>query len=239
MKYLYYLLFSTLLLVSCSGSFQKIKGNGNLIQQNRTVTAFSELSAEGSIDILLEQGDSYKVTVEAEENLQEYIEVIASGNKLIVRNKGFVNLKPTKKMQVHVVTPSLQILKLSGATDVKGKYKFLNNGPLRVGVSGAANLNFIVDAPAVTLDISGSGDVQLEGDTRDFDLDISGAGDAKCFNLRAENTTVNMSGAGHAEVFASKNVDANLSGAASLKYKGHPASSQIKKTGAADIQSVE
>ena len=48
-----------------------------------------------------------------------------------------------------------------------------------------------------------SGSVKLRGQTKDFDIDLSGAGHAYCYDLLTENTTVEISGAGSAQVYAS------------------------------------
>ncbi|MCP2936704.1 DUF2807 domain-containing protein, partial [Salmonella enterica subsp. enterica serovar Typhimurium] len=65
------------------------------------------------------------------------------------------------------------------------------------------------------------------------------ASDAKCFDLKSENTKVEISGAGDAEVFASVQLDARVSGAGSVKYKGNAASVNQKVSGAGSVKKVE
>ncbi|MBL0130494.1 MAG: DUF2807 domain-containing protein [Chitinophagaceae bacterium] len=76
------------------------------------------------------------------------------------------------------------------------------------------------------------------GDTKDFSVQGSGSTDINCFELFAENTKVELSGAGDAEVFASVKLDVHVSGAADVKYKGNANVSQ-EVSGAGSVKKVE
>ena len=62
-------------------------------------------------------------------------------------------------------------------------------------------------APKIDAELSGAGSIILKGETKDFSVDGSGSTDIKCFELMAENTQVELSGAGDAQVFASVKLD--------------------------------
>ena len=128
---------------------------------------------------------------------------------------------------------------MSGACDIIGDTKISNNDRLNLQVSGAGDIRMEVDVPVVTADISGSGSVNLRGKTRDFSCDLSGAGHARCFDLLSENTTIDISGAGDAEVYASMKVDAEVSGAGTVKYKGDAATVNQKVSGAGSVRKVD
>jgi hypothetical protein len=76
------------------------------------------------------------------------------------------------------------------------------------------------------------------GETKDFRVDCSGASKAKCFELLTETTYVDLSGASDAQVFASIKIDAHISGAADLKYKGNATVTQ-DVSGAGSIKKVD
>jgi hypothetical protein len=78
----------------------------------------------------------------------------------------------------------------------------------------------------------------LKGQTRDVDLDLTGAGHAHCYDLLAENTKVDISGAGSADVYASVKLDAQVSGAGSVNYKGNAANVNQHVSGAGSITKV-
>jgi hypothetical protein len=95
-----------------------------------------------------------------------------------------------------------------------------------------------VDAPKITAGISGSGSVSLKGQTKDFMIDLTGAGHAYCYDLLTENTTVQISGAGSAQVYASITLKADVSGAGNISYKGNASVSQ-QISGAGSVNKVQ
>ena len=70
--------------------------------------------------------------------------------------------------------------------------------------------------------IDGSGSVTAEGTATRFAVDIRGAADVSAKEMKAEHVRIDISGAGDAEVFASKQIHANISGAGTVIYHGHP-----------------
>ena len=216
-----------------------MEGNGNIKSVERSVGSFSEVEVHGAIDVHVSQGDSKPVRIEGDENLLEYIEIKQNGNKIEVRSRRGYNLKPTSDLKIYVTSPNFSKIDVSGACDIIGDTKISNNDRLNLQVSGAGDIRMEVDVPVVTADISGSGSVNLRGKTRDFSCDLSGAGHARCFDLLSENTTIDISGAGDAEVYASMKVDAEVSGAGTVKYKGDAATVNQKVSGAGSVRKVD
>jgi hypothetical protein len=79
----------------------------------------------------------------------------------------------------------------------------------------------------------------MTGETQNFELRISGAGDANCYDLRSENTEVHISGAGEANVYASVLLDAHVSGAGSIRYKGNAAKVNQQVSGAGSVKKAD
>ena len=61
---------------------KKVSGNGNTVTDTRNVSDYDEVGVAGSFDVILVAGAEGKITVEAEENLQEYIITEVKGDKL-------------------------------------------------------------------------------------------------------------------------------------------------------------
>jgi len=57
--------------------------------------------------------------------------------------------------------------------------------------------------------------------------------------MKAENTKVDISGAGSAEVYASVKLDAEVSGAGSIKYKGNAGNVIQQVSGAGSVKKAE
>jgi hypothetical protein len=234
------LLLGVLMLNSCIYvGGKRTRGNGNIVTEERSVGNFDKVEVRGAIDVYVSQGSAGPVKIEADENLQKYILVEESGGRLVVKTKNGYNLRPSKKMKVYVSAPHYTELKVSGSCNIIGENKITSPDRLSLGVSGAGDIKMEADAPQVEARISGSGNVDLKGNTRDFDLQLSGAGKARCYELLSENTEVDISGAGSAEVYASVRLDAKVSGAGNVRYKGDGSIGENRVSGAGSIKKAE
>ena len=213
----------------------RIHGNSNIETQERQVSSFTSVDVRGAMKVNISQGDVKKVQIEADENLIQYIETRQEGDKLIIKTRDGFNLDPTGDMRVHVTAPLFKSINVSGACDIIGQGKINNGENLKMHVSGAGDIKMEVDAPALDVEISGSGTVNLKGETKDFDLDLSGAANAHCYDLLSENTKVVISGAGDAEVYASVKLDAHVSGAGAVSYKGNATNVSQQVSGAGSV----
>ena len=231
---------SVLFMASCDFvGGKRVEGDGNWKSEERSVGSYKDIHVSGAAGVHLVQGESKPVRIEIDQNLQQYIEVLVEGSTLNIRTKDGYNIDPTKEMAVYVTAPSFNDIQVSGAGSIVSDSKITNPNPINLGISGAGDIKVEVNAPKVGVDISGAGSATLVGETKDFELGISGAGKARCFDLKAENTTVRISGAGDADVFASLLLDASTSGAGSIRYKGKPTEVKSNKSGAGNIEAAE
>ena len=238
-KYLWLALALPLILGSCRHILGKrVRGNGNIRTEDRSVSTFKDVDVSGAAKVYVSQSEHSSVKLEGDENLLPYIEVIQEGDKIRVRNKPGFNLIPTGDLKVYVSTPVYNNIDASGACDIIGQTKISNPENLEMHVSGAGDIQMEVDAPRLKAQVSGSGSINLKGQTRDVDLDLTGAGHAHCYELLAENTKVDISGAGSAEVYASVRLEADVSGAGNVSYKGNASDVNQHVSGAGSVKKV-
>ncbi len=223
-KYLLLLAALPIVLGSCRHFWgRRIHGNGNVKTEEHTVSPFRELHVSSTINVYVSQGELKPIKIVGDENLLSYIEIEQDGDELVIKNKNGVNLESDGDLKLYVTAPQFRKITVSGAGDIVGENKITSTDDMELGLSGAGTIRMEVDAPKVSSDISGVGSIYLKGQTKDADLTISGAGSAHCYELMAENTSVELSGVGSAEVYASVKIDATASGVGSIHYKGNPA----------------
>jgi hypothetical protein len=239
MKKIYFLsLIAFIGLFSCRFMGKRVHGNGNIKSVDRSVSSFKEVEANGNIKLIVTQGDLKPVRIETDENLISYIEVVQEGDRITIRTRDGVNLIPSGDLNVYVTSPVYKSIEVSGSSDIIGQNKITSPDELSLGASGAGDIQMEVDAPKVSAGISGSGSVRLKGQVKDFDVDLSGAGHAYCYDLLTENTIVDISGAGSAQVYASVKLKASVSGAGNISYKGNASVSQ-EISGAGSVNKVD
>lgn len=224
---------------SCDIGDERLKGNGNIRTEERTVSSFDEIAVHGAIEVYLSQGDFAPLKFEGDENLLQYIEVVEEGDKITIQPRDDYNLDFTNEMKVFVTAPEFRRLDVSGASKIIGQSMIDNNRALTLHLSGASEMNLNVDAPEIKADLSGACTLKAKGQTREVSFQLSGASNAKCFDLLAEETSVDISGAGNAEVYASVQLKAEVSGAGNVKYKGNAKNIKQEVSGAGTVSKVD
>jgi uncharacterized protein YjbI with pentapeptide repeats len=209
-----------IILSSCHFMNHRIRGNGNVITQDRNIGSFDGIDVSSAFTVMITQDSACTVKVEADENLQEFIEVSVSGNTLHISQRRNTSLQSTRDMKIYVSAPTYAQIHVSGACNIIGQNKITNSKMVDVDLSGASNVTLDVTTPSVELEMSGASNANLKGETKDFKVISSGASKVKAFELLSENTNVDVSGAGHAEVFGSVTINADASGASNIQYRG-------------------
>lgn len=216
-----------------------INGNGHIVTENRTTGKFNSVDVSGAIAVYLKQDSAQQtIKVETDENLQQYLEIYENNGILYVSPKDNYNLDPTNKIKVYVNAPYFKRLEVSGASNIYSENKLVSSETMDLNLSGASEIKIDLKAPRINSEVTGASTVVLTGETKDFNIQGSGASGIKCFDLMTENTTLDISGAFSAEVYASVKLDAQASGASGIKYRGSPAITQ-DLSGASSLKKVD
>jgi len=205
--------------ITLNSCINTIDGNGDIKNETRAVSPFNKIDISGGFEILLNQGNKEKLEIEADENLIEFIETKVKGNTLYISTK-----KPignAESLRIYITVVNVYDIDASGAIELtnKGIYQTEN---LEIDVSGAADIDLDLEVENLIMDMSGASETTLSGSANNFEIEISGAGDLQAKKLKTRNTTIDISGAGSAVVFAKKTLKVEVSGAGSVKYKGNP-----------------
>ncbi len=207
---------------SCiNGQFYKsISGNGNVVKKERNLSGFNGIRVSSGIDVYLSQGDKESVTVEADENLHEYILTEVKNGVLHVYTDN-INIRHADEKKVYVTIKEVTSIKTTSAGDIIGETP-IKTGDIEIGSSSAGNIKLELYAKNVDLNISSAGDIRLTGEGDFLKADLSSAGDLNAFDFRVKEAEVSASSAGNADVFTSEKLTARASSAGDINYKGNP-----------------
>jgi hypothetical protein len=210
-----------------------ITGNGEVVEDTRDISGFTGIHLSSGIDVLLSEGNEFKVVVEADENLVDVIKTELRGSTLVVGTDN-VSIRKAKSKKVHITIPKLEMLKISSAGDLDGQTPFHCEN-LRIDISSAGDLVLEVDASSIDLDISSSGDARLSGKSGEFNVSLSSAGDLHAFDLVAGKVDVSVSSAGDARVHATEEISMSASSAGDIHYMGDARVVHSKSSSAGSI----
>jgi Putative auto-transporter adhesin, head GIN domain len=212
----------TIVFSSCRyGMGKRVHGNGNIATEQRSVTGFTGVQTHGSIDIIVSQG-SFKVEVESDQNLLQYIETNVENGNLVVRYKNGIWLTDHRGAKVHVTAPVLNDFEIHGSGNITSEGKISDSNKMNLQISGSGDLRLNLDCPEIKTGTHGSGNIVLTGETRNFSSEISGSGGVRASDLKAENVKVSVHGSGDTDVTASVSLDVTISGSGDVRYKGSP-----------------
>ncbi len=247
---------ASLLLVCAQGcllAIQVERGNGDIVDEEREVSPFTEIRSEGSLTVDVVAGDAPSVVVSCDSNLLDLIDTDVRDGVLVIDQRG--NLVPSDACCVHVVAVDLEGVELdgSGAVDVDaptlGMARLAGSGALTVhgpvatdhfDLSNAGSGRLEVhdlDAQAVTLLADGSGSVDVvAGSTASLVVELGGSGNVDTVGLLAEDVVVSLDGSGNADVTATLAVQATLDGSGSITIHGDPAERDVAENGSGNIR---
>jgi len=225
--------------VSASADTGTIMGSGKVVSQIRTVSSFDKLSVGGIGTVVLTQGKSPSLTVEAEDNLQPYLstEVTNSTLRIGVHTPQGQSITATKPIRYLLTVPKLTRVDLSGAIALETTTFKSDSFTLNLSGSGSAKLTHF-QATSFTAVITGAGEISISGQVRQQTINISGAGRYTANDLTSSTAKIDVSGAGSATVNVHDSLDATVSGAGSILYAGHPQVTQ-NVSGAGSVQATD
>lgn len=202
-------------------------------QQVRNVGDFNSIKAGDAFNIVISQSDANSVQVEADEKIISQIKTEVKDSTLSVFTEG--NIKTDKPIIITIGIKSLTNLDVSGSADVKSSNQLICD-KLVVKSNGAGDIHLDLKTNEVQANVSSAGDVTLKGTAQMLDATVSGAGDLKASNLEAHKVIAKAKGAGTAKVNAVQSIDADISGAGSIIYKGNPVDRIVNISGAGSVR---
>lgn len=205
--------------------------NAQKIEQTRTVADFTGIKVGDMFDVKLKQAENNSVSINADENKQANIKTEVSNGILSIISDGKEDVDATVTLGVK----SLNSIKITGMADVKSENR-LNCNQLTIESNGAGGIDLDVNAKEIITDISGIGDVILSGIATLHTSKVSGTGSLRASNLETDKSVVKVSGVGDAKVNAKQTIDADVSGAGSIIYKGNPAERIINISGIGSVR---
>jgi phage shock protein PspC (stress-responsive transcriptional regulator) len=191
---------------------------------------FNEIEVRGPFQVLVRQGDSYKVEAAGRPADLADVRLDRQGDRLVVRNRrdndGLLSLfdRSNNSVLVTVTLPRLRQLELSGAcqADVSG----FREDELQLDISSASSARLDVNVPRLELQLSSASQVSLSGSATELSVDGSSASQLEALDLRANRVTLDLSSASQAKVNATDELKVDLSSASSVRYKGNPGNIQ-------------
>jgi len=203
-----------------NAQFRKtVYGNNKVVTKERKAEYFAGVNVSCGIDVYLKQGDNEAISVEADENLHEYILTEVRDGVLNVYTE--VNIRKAERKRVYITMKDVNSVRTTSAGDVFGESP-VKSDRLKLSATSAGNIKMEVYAKEIEANISSSGDITLTGEGDILKADLSSAGNLNAYDLKVREADVSASSAGDADINVSEKITARASSAGGINYTGNP-----------------
>lgn len=226
-----------LFLTNCEAQkYNKVRGDGNVINETREVGNFEKIGVSGSFDIDLVKGKEGLIEIKVEKNLLPYLVTDVENGKLKIRWKKGTNIQTNRSVHLIVHFNEVNDIASSGSSDIKSS-DVIKSDNLEVAVSGSGNIDLQLDVETLNARVSGSGDLNFKGRAVSFKAAMSGSGDIEAFALETSSANLKISGSADITISVKDELYARVSGSGDITYKGNPKIEDIKVSGSGEVSS--
>jgi hypothetical protein len=153
-----------------------VRGSGDVTTETREVSGFTGIRLTGGGEIIIEQGDSEGLTIEAEDNLLEYLTSDVSGDTLELSIEEGYTLRPTRSIIYRISVIDLEGIEVEGGATITAENLSLDTLDINITGGGMLDLSGTVEDMATR-----NGDQHRRGGhltvrAETLDVTINGAG---------------------------------------------------------------
>ncbi len=203
-------------------------GSGHVVTQDRRVGNFNAVSLAGGGDVIVVQGETEALTIEAEDNLLPYIKTGVKGGTLTISGEsGPILFLPTEPIRYNLTVKDLSSVDLSGWGNIRSAS--LKTDQLHITHSGAGYVMLDhVEATNLTSTVRGVGGLTVSGQVTNQTAHLSGPGYYEAADLSSQSAHIDDDGPGNATVWARESLDVTIGGPGNINYYGSPRVQQNK-----------
>jgi len=195
---------------------------------------FNDINISSAYKVEITKADSFSITITTDSDKIDFLEVTQVSNRLSV---GIVSHSPLidfDTLEAKIALPDIFNITLLGA--IKAELRGFNfNHSFRANLSGASNFSGEMETGDVQFVVDGASRLKLSGSGNNMLADIYGASSVNLSDFTVSNATIFMSSASNATVNLDGILNANLSGASKLVYKGNPSLGAISTSESSTI----
>ena len=209
-----------------------VDGNGERATEVRPLEGFSAIDSEGSLDVQVTRGDTFRVEVSIDSNLLDRVRTRVSGDTLTIDDEWIGDTLPGPHVIVTMPVLRRASINGSGAISVTG----CNQAePISLTIDGSGELGFAGSVPRADVRISGSGDARLRGAAPGLAVTVEGSGAVDAIDLAATTADFSISGSGDVAATVSGSARVSISGSGSVDIFGGAVLERVDISGSGSV----
>lgn len=201
-----------------------VRGSGDLTIENREVSGFDSVQLDGAGRLVITQGESESLEIEAEDNIINELTSEVRGDTLVLgfREQSWRrSIIPTRGITYTLSLIDLTEITFNGAGNIE--MDSLETPTLDLTISGAGQVTIdALQADSLSVTIAGTGTIRMAGQVSSQTISIDGAGNYEAGDLETSSTKIDINGLGNGTVWATESLDITINGGGRLDYFGTP-----------------
>jgi hypothetical protein len=197
-----------------------VEGNGNVTKEDHFFTEkIDQVKVSNGMLVELVHSQIQVVSVEADENLHEYIETELINGTLYV--KATKNIRKAKSKKVTIAYVDIESIHASSGSNVKG-FPGMVSEELDVKASSGAQISLNVLAKELSVESSSGSNISIKGQARNFNSKALSGSSIDARELQAIYCTSKASSGANITLNIQRSLDAKASSGGDIKYYGEP-----------------
>ncbi len=210
---------------------EKIEGSGDVITESRDVSGFDRVVLAGEGRVVITVGASESLTIEADDNLMQYLETTVSGGALEIATSEGVDVDPSRGIVYRVGVAELTGVELLGGGAFEVDRVEADTFDVLLAGGGEISIDNL-SAADLSVELLGGGDITLSGIVDVQSVVVAGAGGYNAGKLESSIANVDIPGSGEVTVWAVDELDVSITGVGSVDFFGNPVvGQQVTGTG--------
>ena len=208
-------------LSSCIFMGPSVKGNGNVVEENRDLPSFRRVHVTRGMNVYLSMGQETGVVVKADENLLDAIETKVEDNTLKITVTK--NIRKATAKKVYVTVARIAGIKATSGSNIFTESS-LESANLEVISSSGSNIKATLKAGEIDVKASSGSNIMLEGEAERVKAKASSGANIKAEGLSGKHCIVRASSGANIWINAGEVFDGSASSGGNVFYYGNPGS---------------
>lgn len=206
-----------------------------LTTESRSVADFDEVELRGIGTLVIAEGDTESLEIEAEARVLRKISTEVQGDRLVIApERSFRTRQP---IEYRLTVDDLSAIELSGAARVEGAGLSTDRLALIASGSGGVRLDDL-SAEVLYVSVAGTGTIEVVGEADRQVVEMEGATTYLAGDLASREAVIAVRGVSEATVRVSDVLAADIGGASRIAYLGDPTLSERDISGVGELTKI-
>ena len=205
-------------LAACGCPWATVLGSGTVVTETTVIPDFSKVEIQDGFSAEIVYGQSYQITVTADDNILDYVGITRRTDTLVFFLQEGLSYAGLSSLHAVIEIPQLSGVRLSGAS--------------RATIEGFSSLSRLL------VDVYGASSVMMTAvSTGDIDVSVHGASEVALANVSCSDVDIMLSSGSvlDGSVTASGRISVDVSTASELNLSGSGGDLSLEASGASNV----